>query len=140
MLGRIYFARWYPKPASGSYPLKVKESPKKSNRLSWWHRWSSISRRIASTDDNPRLRHAYRLFDLKQADTGGRQMATWRPDPTFYPSPRLATQAPPEKLAYVATIDPTRKHPDVMAVVDLDSESTGYGRIVGQTDLAVGDA
>ena len=66
-------------------------------------------------------------------------MATWRPDPTFYPSPRLATQAPPEKLAYVATLDPTRKRPDVMAVVDLDSESTGYGRVVGQTDLAVGD-
>ena len=38
-------------------------------------------------------------------------MATWRPDPTFYPSPRLATQAPPEKLAYVATLDPTEKVP-----------------------------
>ena len=49
-------------------------------------------------------------------------MARWTPDPTFYPSPRLATQAPPEKLAYVATLDPTRKRPDVMAVVDLDSE------------------
>ena len=45
------------------------------------------------------------------ADTGGRQMATWRPDPTFYPSPRLATQAPPEKLAYVATLDPTQNVP-----------------------------
>jgi selenium-binding protein 1 len=66
-------------------------------------------------------------------------MATWTLDPTFYPSPRLATQAPPETLAYVASLDPTRKRPDVMAVVDLDSESAGYGRIVGQTDLAVGD-
>src|SRR6188474_1152761 len=66
-------------------------------------------------------------------------MATWRPDPTFYPSPRLATQAPPEKLAYVASLDPTRKRPDIMAVVDLDSESAGYGRVVGQTDLAIGD-
>ena len=66
-------------------------------------------------------------------------MATWTPDPTFYPSPRLATQAPPEKLAYVASFDPTRKRPDAMAVVDLDPESAGYGRIVGQTDLAVGD-
>jgi len=62
-------------------------------------------------------------------------MATWRPDPTFYPSPRLATQAPPEKLAYVASFDPTRKRPDAMAVVDLDPESAGYGRIVEQTDL-----
>jgi hypothetical protein len=25
------------------------------------------------------------------------------PDPTFYPSPRLAAEAPTEKLAYVAT-------------------------------------
>ena len=32
-------------------------------------------------------------------------MPRWQPDPTFYPSPRLAVQAPPEKLAYVATID-----------------------------------
>jgi len=62
-------------------------------------------------------------------------MATWTPDPTFYPSPRLATQAPPEKLAYVASFDPTRKRPDAMAVVDLDPESAGYGRIVEQTDL-----
>ena len=35
-------------------------------------------------------------------------MATWKPDPTFYPSPRLAAQAPPEKLAYVAMFDPQR--------------------------------
>ena len=31
-------------------------------------------------------------------------MATWTPDPTFYPSPRLAAQAPPEKLAYVVAV------------------------------------
>jgi hypothetical protein len=29
-------------------------------------------------------------------------MAKWIPDPTFYPSPRVATQAPAEKLACVA--------------------------------------
>jgi len=66
-------------------------------------------------------------------------MVTWIPDPTFYPSPRLATQAPPEKLAYVASFDPTRKRPDAMAVVDVDPESASYGGIVGQTDLAIGD-
>ena len=33
-------------------------------------------------------------------------MASWRPDPTFYPSPRLAAAAPPERLAYVATMNP----------------------------------
>ena len=30
-------------------------------------------------------------------------MATWKPDPSFYPSPRLAMKAPPEHLAYVAS-------------------------------------
>ena len=33
-------------------------------------------------------------------------MATWTPDPTFYPSPRMAMKAPPETLAYVAAFDP----------------------------------
>jgi hypothetical protein len=28
------------------------------------------------------------------------------PDPTFYPSPTMATLTPPEKLAYVALINP----------------------------------
>ena len=65
-------------------------------------------------------------------------MATWIPDPTFYPSPRLATQAPPEKLAYVGSFDPTRKRPDAMAVVEVDPESASYGRIVGRTDIAIG--
>ena len=33
-------------------------------------------------------------------------MTRWTPDPTFYPSPRLAQAAPPERLAYVALLDP----------------------------------
>ncbi len=33
-------------------------------------------------------------------------MARWTPDPTFYPSPRLAGDAPPEKFAYVALLEP----------------------------------
>ena len=28
------------------------------------------------------------------------------PDRTFYPSPAMATQSPPEKLAYLALINP----------------------------------
>jgi len=43
-------------------------------------------------------------------------MATWTPDPTFYPSPRLAVAAPPENLAYVASFDPARRRHDEMAV------------------------
>ena len=33
-------------------------------------------------------------------------MPLLKPDPTFYPSPTFATQSPPEKLAYVALINP----------------------------------
>ena len=66
-------------------------------------------------------------------------MATWTPDPTFYPSPRMAMKAPVEKLAYVASFDPERRRPDAMTVVDLDPASASYGQIVGRTDLGVGD-
>ena len=33
-------------------------------------------------------------------------MATWSPDPTFYPSPKMAMDAPREELAYVAILNP----------------------------------
>ena len=36
-------------------------------------------------------------------------MSLWRPDPTFYPSPKLAMLAPPEKLAYVAMLNANGK-------------------------------
>ena len=32
-------------------------------------------------------------------------MSIWRPDPTFYPSPKMAMDAPAEKLAYVAMVN-----------------------------------
>ena len=41
-------------------------------------------------------------------------MATWVPDSSFYPSPRLAMKAAPETLAYVAAFDPDRKQPDAI--------------------------
>ena len=67
-------------------------------------------------------------------------MATWTPDPSFYPSPRLAMTAPPEKLAYVAAFDPDREKPDAIAVVDVDPVSASYGGIVGRTEMPnVGD-
>ncbi len=62
-------------------------------------------------------------------------MALWKPDPTFYPSPRDAVSAPPEKLAYVAAFDRAAARPDAIAVVDTDPESGDYGRVVGWTDL-----
>lgn len=62
-------------------------------------------------------------------------MALWRPDPTFYPSPRLAVQAPPERLAYVAVLNAGTGRPDALAVVDLDPGSATYGRVVHRLEL-----
>ena len=64
----------------------------------------------------------------------------WRPDPTFYPSPRHAMEAPEEELAYVALINADRVKPDALAVVDTRRSSKTYGRQVGQVDMPnVGD-
>ncbi|TMR22990.1 selenium-binding protein [Nonomuraea turkmeniaca] len=62
-------------------------------------------------------------------------MTLWTPDPTFYPSPRDAAQAPPEKLAYVAAFDRAAQRPDALAVIDTDPDSPGYGTVAGWTDL-----
>jgi selenium-binding protein 1 len=61
-------------------------------------------------------------------------MARLTPDPSFYPSPGSAAQAPPETLAYVATLN-TDSSPDAIAVLDLEA-----GEIVGRFDMPnVGD-
>ena len=58
------------------------------------------------------------------------------PDPTFYPSPTMAMQSPPETLAYLALINPRKDgRPDAIGVVDVDPRSKSYGRLVGQTDM-----
>ncbi|MFC5831352.1 selenium-binding protein SBP56-related protein [Nonomuraea insulae] len=62
-------------------------------------------------------------------------MTLWTPDPTFYPSPRDAAGAPPERLAYVAAFDRAAARPDALAVIDTDPSSPGYGTVVGWTDL-----
>jgi selenium-binding protein 1 len=62
-------------------------------------------------------------------------MATWQPDPSFYPSPREAAKAAPEALAYVAAFDPDRKIPDAIAVVDVDPKSSSYSTIVDTVSM-----
>ena len=62
-------------------------------------------------------------------------MAMWTPDPSFYPSPRMAARAPAEGLAYVAAFDPERQRPDEMAVVDVDPASSSYSQIVGRVPM-----
>ena len=60
-------------------------------------------------------------------------MELWRPDPTFYPSPRMAMKAPSEKLAFVAMLNAENNgRPDALGVVDVDPASTTYGALVGR--------
>src|SRR3712207_4794801 len=74
-------------------------------------------------------------------------MVIWRPDPSFYPSPRLAMQGPREKLAYVALLNPNAAlnsdgdgRPDALAVFDVDPDSQSYGQVVGRVDMPnIGD-
>ncbi|MBV8590703.1 MAG: hypothetical protein JO212_11730 [Acetobacteraceae bacterium] len=62
-------------------------------------------------------------------------MPTWMPDPTFYPSPRMAMKALAEKLAHVASFDPTRQVPDAIAVIDVDPASPTYAQQVGNVPM-----
>ena len=62
-------------------------------------------------------------------------MALWRPDPTFYPSARLAMAAPQERLAYVAVLNPGSGRPDAMTVVDCDPNSASYSQVVHETPM-----
>jgi selenium-binding protein 1 len=69
-------------------------------------------------------------------------MALWKPDQTFYPSPKMAMNAPREKLGYVVSFNPTAqngKH-DALCVIDLDPASKTYSQVVGRTEVtSVGD-
>jgi selenium-binding protein 1 len=64
-------------------------------------------------------------------------MARWTPDPSFYPSPRLAMDAPPETLAYVALLEADQtSRPDALGVLDLEQGSDTYGQIVATVEMA----
>ena len=66
-------------------------------------------------------------------------MARLRPDPSFYASPTLATEAPPEDLAYVALLaNGGNGRRDALGVVDTNPQSPAYGRLVGRTDFPQG--
>src|SRR2546421_1373519 len=55
-------------------------------------------------------------------------------DPTFYPSPKLAMQAPPETVAYAVIVNPG-KGPDGLAVLDADAASEGYGKVISSLTM-----
>jgi len=55
---------------------------------------------------------------------------TIRPDPTFYASPKLAMEAPPENFAYTLLLSPDFSRPDALAVIDVKRGSPTYSQIV----------
>jgi methanethiol oxidase len=63
----------------------------------------------------------------------------WLPDRSFYPSPTMAMQAPPETLAYVAMLNP-RGGPDALLTLDTRAGTSTYGDVIGRVDMTgVGD-
>jgi hypothetical protein len=61
-------------------------------------------------------------------------------DPTFYRSPSAAIAAPPERLAYVAALDPAGSERDAITVVDCDAvDIGGDGRGWDRTPLLIED-
>jgi selenium-binding protein 1 len=47
----------------------------------------------------------------------------------------MAMEAPPEKLAYVAMLNPASNGRDAMGVIDVDPNSKAYGKMVGRVDM-----
>ena len=62
-------------------------------------------------------------------------LETLRPDPTFHPSPRLAMEAPRERIAYTALLSPDGSRPDAIAVVDVDPGSPTYSQVLHRLDM-----
>jgi len=63
-------------------------------------------------------------------------MARWKPDPSFYPSARMAMAAEPERFGYVALLEPDQSsRPDALGVLYLDSASDTYGQIVSAVEM-----
>jgi len=62
-------------------------------------------------------------------------MPQWMPDQSFYPSPRLAMEAPQERIAYVALLNARKDGADALGVIDLDPASDRYGKQVAVVDM-----
>ena len=64
-------------------------------------------------------------------------MTLLRPDPTFYPSPGMAMQAPPETFAYTLLLSADFSKPDALAVIDVKPGSPTFSQIVQDTTTLV---
>ena len=66
-------------------------------------------------------------------------MTRMLPDPTFYPSPAMAGEAPDEDLAYVALLTVGENgQKDALGVVDTSPDSPDYGRLVHKLEFPNG--
>jgi selenium-binding protein 1 len=62
--------------------------------------------------------------------------AALRPDPSFYPSPKMAMQAASEKFAFVTLLNGSPNgESDKLAILDVDSTSRNYGQLVGEIKM-----
>jgi methanethiol oxidase len=62
--------------------------------------------------------------------------AALRPDPSFYPSPKMAMQAAPEKFAFVTLLNASLNgESDKLAILDVDPTSQNYGQLVGEMKM-----
>lgn len=60
----------------------------------------------------------------------------WKPDQTFYPSPKMAMQAPAERHGYVAALNYGRNDkPDVLCTIDLNPDSPSYSQIINTLEM-----
>jgi methanethiol oxidase len=63
-------------------------------------------------------------------------MAPMVPDPTFYPTARLAGEVPAERLAWVTLLAAAGNGAtDALGVIDTDPSSGEYGRLVGRVEF-----
>src|SRR5581483_6244339 len=112
-------------------------------RLGLERRGEGAVRRVGGAEALHPHRPAAGLTDSDRAAEprpAGGAMARWTPDPSFYPSPRLAMEAPAERLAYVALLEPDQtSRPDALGVLDLEPGSSTYGQVVSTVELGTGD-
>ncbi len=60
-----------------------------------------------------------------------------RPDPTFYPSAKLAMEGPRETIGYVVLLRTDEKKGDVLAVVDLDPSSPQFRKVIHKIEACL---
>src|SRR5262249_35142988 len=59
-------------------------------------------------------------------------------DPSFYPSPKMAMQAAPEKYAFVSLLNPSANGAsDALGLVDVDPTSRNYGNLITEVKMPV---